>query len=123
MSQRTFLIVVDDAIIRLVIQWTIMRHDSHAVVVSAAHVVEAGSQQLSAAPQTMIADYHLQDGTGLDVLVAAQRCALPSRTVVISGDSAREPAVLAAGAVACLAKPFAPQDLLDLLRTLESACC
>ncbi|MDP9311406.1 MAG: response regulator [Chloroflexota bacterium] len=118
MSVPTFLIVDDDAIIRLVIRRTLARHDPHALVFSAGSVAEARQQLTHTTPHIVITDYHLTDGTGLDVLAAAQALAPMPASVVISGDTARKAAVLAAGAVAFLAKPFGPNDLLDLLGTL-----
>lgn len=65
----------------------------------------------------MITDYHLTDGTGLDVLAASKVYDAPPLVIVISGDTTRMTAVLEAGAVAFLAKPFTPTDLRDLLLT------
>ena len=115
MATSTFLIVDDDASIRLVLRRTIARYAPHAVVVAAATVAEARQQFQQAPPGIVITDYHLKDGTGLQVLAAAQTCQSRPKVIVISGDSARDTAVLAAGAVAFLAKPFTPTDLVDLL--------
>ena len=117
MSAPTFLIVDDDAVIRLVIRRTLARHDPLALVLVAESVAEARQQLAHATPHILITDYHLTDGTGLDVLAAARAQTPMPASVVISGDTARKATVLAAGAVAFLAKPFAPSDLLDLLGT------
>ena len=119
MSTPTFLIVDDDAMIRLLLRRTLARYDPHAVVVAAATVAAAQQHLWEAPPDSVITDYHLTDGTGLEILAAAQRCAAPPQVIVISGDIARAEAVLAAGARAFLAKPFTPTDLLDLLRRLR----
>ena len=118
MSAPSFLIVDDDAIIRLVIRRTLARHDPLALVFIAGSVAEARQQLAHTSPHILITDYHLTDGTGLDVLAAARVHTPMPTSVVISGDTARKAAVLAAGAVAFLAKPFGPSDLLDLLGTL-----
>ncbi len=118
MSTPSFLVVDDDVIIRLVMRRTLACHDPHAVVVSAANIREARQHLAHTTPHIVLTDYHLPDGTGLDVLAATLGQTPQPAVVVISGDTTRKNAVLAAGAVAFLAKPFTPSDLLDRLRTL-----
>lgn len=120
-SQACFLIVDDDELVCCVLQRTVARYVPHAAVHTAASVAEARlllSQ--TPLPQIVITDYHLADGSGLDVLQAAGIRDQEPRVVVISADPQWKDTVLAAGAVAFLAKPFRINDILNLLRTNPS---
>lgn len=66
----------------------------------------------------VITDYVLPDGSGFGVLLAARACDQVVPVVVVSGRPDVAPAMLAAGAVGFVQKPFTMDDLLELLRRL-----
>ena len=71
----------------------------------------------------VIADLRLPDGDGLDLVRAARRTPTPTPSIVVTGfaSEAARTAALAAGASACLAKPFATSAFTALVeQTLAS---
>src|SRR5579864_4445128 len=70
-------------------------------------------------PRLVIADLHLPDGDGLDVIRAARLLTPPASAIVVtrfSGEPYRR-AAQAAGASGFLSKPFESAALLDLVRS------
>ena len=77
-----------------------------------------GVAVIQAAPLLLVvADLRLRDGSGLDVVSAARRAAIPVPSIVVTGFLSAESrrAALAAGAAGFLAKPFAAQDFTELV--------
>ena len=63
----------------------------------------------------VVADLRLPDGSGIDVVFAAQQTRLPIPVIVVTGflSAASRDAALAAGAAAVLTKPFPARALTD----------
>ena len=66
----------------------------------------------------VITDYHMPGLTGLDVVMAAHAQDPARPIIVVSAQESVEPAALAAGATAFVAKPFTVERFAALLRTL-----
>jgi DNA-binding response OmpR family regulator len=89
------------------------------------HVVGAGTcaaarQALAADPRPALAlvDRQLPDGDGLDILPAARAVQTPVIVMTGFGSAATRRHALDQGAAGFLAKPFATQELLALVRTV-----
>jgi DNA-binding response OmpR family regulator len=65
----------------------------------------------------VVTDLRLPDGDGLEIVRAARRTPTPTPALVVTGfaSAASRTAALAAGASACLAKPFAASGLTSLV--------
>jgi DNA-binding response OmpR family regulator len=80
-------------------------------VADAVAVLESG-----AAVDLVLADVSLADGSGLDVARVAQAQGVP--VLFVTGNCPVEAHEVAAG---CLAKPYAPRDLLSAIDAVEGA--
>ena len=116
--QLTVLVVDDQPIIRQLLVQALRRACPGALAVPVDGVKAARAVAQECALDAMITDYHLPDGTGLDILYAVQRRIPDIRALVISADASIAEKALAAGAMAFLAKPFSVGDLLPLLHEL-----
>lgn len=106
MSHPVFLVVDDDALLRLLLRRVIAARYPYAPVCFAASVAEARQLLSASVPTIVLTDYYLVGGTGVDVLAAARKHVPFAPVVVLSGDVSIEDTVLAAGAGAFIAKPF-----------------
>ena len=118
MPHPVFLIVDDDAVLRLVLQRIITVACPYAPVYSAASVADAIQDLHTVVPTIVLTDYHLLDGTGLDVLRAVRTVTPTVPVVVISSDLSIADTVLKAGADAFLSKPFDPADIQTVVTQL-----
>lgn len=118
MSHQNVLLVDDDAIVRQVLRRSLNRIQPNILVIEAATVVAALNALEHNPLVTVVTDFHLPDGTGLSVLAAARsrKPALP--VLVISSDPHVATIALEKGAFAFLLKPFALDQLLDILAQL-----
>jgi DNA-binding response OmpR family regulator len=97
------------------------RHGFHVMPVGtrseALHVIERE------APDLVISDLRLPDGSGLDVIRAAAAPGRSIAAIVVTGFSseATRLASLEAGASAYFAKPFSAPKLLEMVKELASA--
>jgi two-component system, sensor histidine kinase and response regulator len=86
-----------------------------------AHLAAPGDA--GARPDAVLLDLRLPDIDGWDVLAALEsRGLLPALPVIVGSADADPEAQRRAEAVGCLAylvKPFEPEDLLAILRTIE----
>ncbi len=119
MSTKTILLVVDDAvIIRRVVRRALCRLSPNATMVEAADVGTALRVIQQFDVTAILTDIYLPDGTGLQVLAAAQLQVPRLPVVCMSSDTSIEAGVLAAGVVGFLRKPFTLDDLQAVLRQL-----
>ncbi|MGH7306012.1 MAG: response regulator [Candidatus Rokuibacteriota bacterium] len=87
------------------------------------HVVSAGScrdgiRLIEREPLALVVtDLRLPDGDGLEIVRAARRTPTPTPALVVTGfaSASNRTAAMAAGASACLAKPFAASSLTTLV--------
>ena len=118
MSHQNVLLVDDDAIVRQVLRRSLNRIQPSLSVIEAA-TVAAALNALEHNPIIMVVtDFHLPDGTGLSVLAAARsrKPALP--VLVISSDPHVATIANNEGAYAFLLKPFALDQLFNILLQL-----
>ncbi len=106
MPHPAFLVVEDDPFLRLLLRRVIAAQYPYAPVCFATTLAETRQLLSSGVPTIVVTDYHLADGTGFDVLVAAQQHVPSASVVCVSGDSTVEHSIVAAGAAAFVAKPF-----------------
>jgi two-component system response regulator RegA len=119
MTHPVFLIVDDDALLRVLLQHIITTAYPYAPVHSAASVADALKDLHTVTPTIVLTDYHLLDGTGLDVLRAVRMARPTVPVVVISGDVSIADTVLQAGANAFLSKPF---DAVEIWTVVAQLC-
>jgi DNA-binding NtrC family response regulator len=120
MSFVATLLVVDDvAVIRRIVRRAIAKVCPTALVIAASTITEARQALQQRAVTAIITDYHLPDGTGLDVLRAAHAYNPTMRVVVMSTDATLATTSRSAGAYAFVSKPF---DMSALLLYLEQLC-
>jgi DNA-binding NtrC family response regulator len=120
MSLPAILIVDDEPVLRLVIWRMLSRRFPEVHMVAADTVADARQKLTLRQPLLIITDYHLSDGTGSDVLSAAQRIDPALPVVVVSADTSVADMVLHAGARAFVAKPFAMHTLQE---TVAASLC
>ncbi len=116
MTLVSILIVDDDAVVRHLLHRTVARAQPTARIHEAATVAQAQSVLQAIIPAIVITDYHLPDGTGLDVLVAARTVNESCPVYILSGDAFVAGSVAEAGATAFLTKPI---DINSLIRALR----
>ena len=70
----------------------------------------------------LIIDFHLPDGSGIDLVRGIQRAAHPVPVILISGDDspAVQQGALAAGARIFMVKPLPPEKLLTTIASILS---
>ena len=115
-----FLIVDDEADLRLILQLNLERW-GHEVEV-AASAAEAWDVVVTDPPEAMLLDVSMPGETGLELLQRLREAdLLPPQVALLSamvpGDLARE---VGADEVQHLAKPFGVAQLEDLIRTMAS---
>ncbi len=116
MTLVSILVVDDDAVVRHLLRRTVALVQPTAQVHEAATVAQAQSVLQATVPAIVITDYHLPDGTGLDVLAAARTENESCPVYIVSGDAFISGPVAEAGATAFLAKPV---DINSLIRALR----
>jgi DNA-binding NtrC family response regulator len=117
-SHQNILIVDDDAIVRHVLRRLLNRIEPTIPIIEAA-TVTAALHALEHNPISMVVtDFHLPDGTGLNVYAAAtlRNPALP--VLVVSSDPGVATIALQSGAYAFLLKPFALDEFVAILAQL-----
>jgi DNA-binding NtrC family response regulator len=115
---RRLLLVEDDEAIRRVFARALALLDPTIDVLQAGTVAAACGLLLQDMVALVVTDYHLPDGTALDVLAAAQQCAAPPSVIVLSSNALVGPTALAAGATEFLAKPVDLGVLMAVVRRL-----
>ena len=107
MGSRPVLLVVDDEPDFLSMYRRLLGRDGFRVVTAATRA-EALAALTAQRFHAIVTDLRLPDGTGLDVVRAANADGRYTPTIVVSGVGDREvrASALAAGAVAFFAKPF-----------------
>lgn len=95
-------------------------HPDMHVVGTAASVAEASARLSAFRPDVVIIDYHLVDGTGVEVAAAVRALNPAIRTIFVSrsdGEAIRLRA-LEAGAMGFIHKSQAAADIVDAIRTV-----
>lgn len=118
-NQRSFLVVDDDAPVRLVLRRAVLLVDPQAYVIEAATVSEALHALHNVVITAVVTDFHLPDGTAIDILQESRRADPQRRVLVLSGVAMGKHAALQAGADQFLVKPVALPHLLSALRQLH----
>jgi DNA-binding response OmpR family regulator len=117
---RPILVVDDEADLAATYERLLRRRGYRAIAVGTRR---EGLLAVQAAPFALVvADLRLPDGDGLDVVRAARQAPTPAPVIVVTAflSQANHRAALAAGASACLAKPFDTATFLALVeRTLR----
>lgn len=110
-------LVVDDEDIVLRIVARILGPDGYSITTrsTVTEAIELLTSSKDAAPDVILTDLHLQDGTGLEILAAARAECPDAVTVVMSGRTTIGSAVEAmrSGAYDCLSKPFDDPQILS----------
>lgn len=112
------LIVEDHQVLADGLELAIGRHSDLAVVGQAGTVADATRLAAESAPDVVLMDYHLPDGSGADAARAIRK-QLPGTAVVILTAETSEDAVLAsveAGAVGFLRKSEAAEKVVEAVR-------
>lgn len=112
------LVVDDDHLNRLVVQRAVQKVFPQISLREAATAGEALHIVQHERVTSLITDFHLPDGTGLDILTAFLAQNPAQKSLVLSGDPRTEDIVLSAGANWFLAKPVNLADLLAVIRQL-----
>jgi CheY-like chemotaxis protein len=117
-SSHYILIAEDDPIIRALIARVVTTTVPDSQLVIAA----TGTEALNALQQqrftAIITDYNMPGATGLDVVALARSQSPTVPIVLLSADSNIQTAALAAGAHYFVHKPFAVEDLTQLVRRI-----
>ena len=90
--------------------------DAGFTVVATVARADAAIAALKDGVDLVVSDVQLDEGSGLDVARAAQAAGIP--VLFVSGAMPAEAQSLAAG---CLAKPYAPRDLVAAIRAIDTA--
>ena len=90
--------------------------DAGFEVVATVSRADAAIAALADGVDLVVSDVQLAEGSGLDVARAAGELDVP--VLFVSGSCPPEARALA---VACLAKPYAPRDLMAAIRAVEAA--
>lgn len=117
-ADPVFLLVDDDTAALRILERAVHLVYAQAHTLEATSVAEARAALQQVAITAILTDYHLPDGTALDILAESRAHAPERKIVVLSGVTAVEPAVLAAGATVFLAKPVDLSRLLQVISTL-----
>ena len=119
MSEKTLLIVDDDAPLRKRLARAMEQHDF--IVQSAESVREGTLLAASFCPNYAILDLKLEDGSGLDVVKALQTANRECRIVILTGfgNIATAVAAVKAGALDYLPKPANPDQIVAALLQRE----
>ena len=112
----TILVVEDDDGSRYLLQFIISMVLPGARVVEAPSVAAARSALSSTAVTAVLTDYHLPDGTGLDVIGAANAVDPAVPVLANSADPDASTAMVQAGACGFFSKPF---DMPQLAAQLQ----
>lgn len=117
-SSATILVVEDDPSISELIAWVL--DDAGFVVRTARSVAEALNAYDQSQPELVIADLFLPDGFGSEMLRLIQdRGRNPAAaTLVMSAHPRAREQARAAGADACLTKPFDLDEFFQIVETL-----
>lgn len=89
--------------------------DAGFTVVATVARADAAIAALKDGIDLVVSDVQLDEGSGLDVARAAQAAGIP--VLFVSGAMPAEAQSLAAG---CLAKPYAPRDLVAAIRAIDT---
>ena len=89
--------------------------DAGFTVVATVARADAAIAALKDGVDLVVSDVQLDEGSGLDVARAAQAAGIP--VLFVSGAMPPEAQSLAAG---CLAKPYAPRDLVAAIRAIDT---
>lgn len=114
-GEKTLLILDDDAAFRTRLARALETRGFEVTAV--ASVAEANDIANKNAPAYAVLDLRLEDGSGLSVVEALNRCRPDCRVVMLTGYGAIATAVAAvkAGALDYLAKPADPEDIVKAL--------
>lgn len=114
---ETILVVEDSVTVRTVTRW--VAESAGLRVLEAASLQEASDLLSTESPSTILLDYHLPDGAGVDFCrnIRANSDFDSVRVILVHGEAHPfDPAdASAAGATGTLKKPFRSQTLLDVL--------
>lgn len=117
---RTVMIVDDSLFMRKILHG-ILTEKGYIVAAEAASGIETMKQLHSCCPDIILLDIILPDSNGLELLESIIKARPDSKVVVCS--SIGQPLViqksLALGARAFLQKPFTPENVSEVLETLE----
>ena len=88
--------------------------DAGYTIVATVPGVASAVAALSDSVELVVSDVRLADGSGVEVARAAQAAGIP--VLFVTGDMPAEARALAAG---CLAKPYAPRDLVAAIAAVD----
>lgn len=89
--------------------------DAGYTIVATVPGVAAALAVLSDDIELVVSDVRLADGSGVEVARAARAAGIP--VLFVTGESPAEARTLAAG---CLAKPYAPRDLVAAIAAIDA---
>jgi FixJ family two-component response regulator len=116
-NERNLVLVVDDDPGMLkALQRLLRQHDYDTMLFSCAQAFKNHTDIEKAA--CIILDINLPDGSGIELRENLKAAGISVPVIYITGNAnqwVRE-AALASGCVACLAKPFATHELIELLK-------
>ncbi len=120
-SIDSVLLVEDSRVLREVVKAVLA---PHAKVVEVAGCVAEALEILAETPDfsLLLADVHLPDGTGFDVLAHLRRSSPEARAIMMTArwEAAEAERATAMGALAYLPKPLAFRDIARVLRKAET---
>lgn len=114
---KTLLVIDDSATVRQIVRWVF--HGMDTEVSEAANAQAARDAVQAAAPDVILVDYHLPDGSGLALCreLREQPALSNTRIVLLTGEfhPLDEAEAASCGADATLKKPFKSQPLIDII--------
>lgn len=115
MTEKTLLIVEDDAVLGARLSQSLQKRDFAVTLASSVEGGKALAQSLK--PAYALVDLRLSDGSGLDVVKAIRDVRSDSKIVVLTGygNIATAVAAIKVGAVDYLAKPADPDSIVAAL--------
>ncbi len=110
------LIAAADCALRHALKLLLRQRLPMAVVGEAATAADLASHLAELQPDLLLVDWALPEFQARDMLAVYQAAAPQARIVALSVGEEEIPAVLAAGADACLARGASPEHVIGLLR-------
>ncbi len=112
--------IVDDSLFMRKILCAILTENGYTVIAEAASGIEAMKNLHSSHPDLILLDIILPDSSGLDLLTSLITTCPASKVVICSaiGQEQVTKKALELGAMAFIQKPFTPETVTDVLKSL-----